>query len=305
MTFILKYANILLMNNLVHITASYAFLPLSAEQLPVLQQELIAFGKEQDMKGLMLLASEGINSTVSGSLDAIARWKARLRELEPNIVFKDSTAEKPVFRRWSVKLKKEIVSLQQPDIHPAGHHRHITPAEWNEMMQREDVVIVDARNDYEVAIGKFKGAIDPAIKTFSEFPEFVKNAELPKDKKVLMYCTGGIRCEKALLEMEKQGFQDVYQLEGGILNYLQQCPDQAFEGECFVFDKRVSVDQELKPSKTYHICPHCGNPGTLEISCLACNKDAIVCQGCAREEHHKTCSKNCAYIAQKKMSAVS
>jgi UPF0176 protein len=163
-------------------------------------------------------------------------------------------------------------------------------------------VIVDARNDYEYAIGKFKGAIDPSIKTFSEFPEFVKKGELPKDKKVMMYCTGGIRCEKALLEMEKQGYSDVYQLEGGILAYLQQFPEGNFEGECFVFDKRVAVDQHLQPSQTYHICPHCGNPGTLEVNCLACNKQAIVCYGCAKEERHKTCSKNCAYIAEKKMS---
>lgn len=292
------------MSDLIHITASYAFLPLSAEQLSVLQQELIAFGKEHDMKGLMLLASEGINSTVSGSSDAIKAWKERLQEFKSDIVFKDSTAEKPVFRRWSVKLKKEIVSLQQPDVHPNGHHRHITPAEWNEMMQREDVVIVDARNDYEVAIGKFQGAIDPKIKTFSEFPEYVKESAIPKDKKILMYCTGGIRCEKALLEMEKQGYKDVYQLEGGILNYLQQCPDQKFEGECFVFDKRVSVDQELKPSQVYHICPHCGNPGTLNISCVACKKEQVVCVGCAAEEHRKTCSKNCAHIAKKRMLSV-
>jgi UPF0176 protein len=290
------------MSDSIHITASYAFLPISEEQLPILQKELKQFGDDRNMKGLMLLATEGINSTVSGSLEAIADWKNRLRELKSDIVFKDSTSEDRVFRRWSVKIKKEIVALQKDDVHPNGHHRHITPQEWNEMMQKEDVVIIDARNDYEVAIGKFEGAIDPKIKTFSEFPEFVKESQIPKEKKVLMYCTGGIRCEKALLEMEKQGYSDVYQLEGGILNYLQQCPDEKFEGECFVFDKRVAVDQSLKPSQTYFLCPHCGDPGTKHIECIACSKESVICHDCAIEQHHHTCSKNCAYIASRKTS---
>lgn len=276
----------------IKITAAYAFLPLDEAQLKALETELDAFGIEHGMRGLVLLAPEGINSTVCGSPAAIDAWKARLRLLKNDIVFKDSTADKLVFRRWSVKLKTEIVTIKKDTIKPQGPHRHITPAEWNEMMKNDDVVILDARNDYEVAIGKFQGAIDPKLKTFHEFPAYVQKMNIPKDKKVMMYCTGGIRCEKALLAMEEEGYKNVYQLEGGILAYLEQFPHGAFEGECFVFDHRVAVNQELKPSETYGMCPHCGDPGDLTITCM-CGKQQKICTDCAQESTKNTCSKRC------------
>jgi UPF0176 protein len=253
------------------ITASYAFFPLSEQELQALHEELLQFGKDRGMRGLVLIAREGINSTVCGTPSAIAEWKERLRKLEKNIVFKDSGADALVFRRWSVKLKKEIVTIRKDDIHPHGPHRHLTPEEWKEMIKRDDVVVLDTRNHYEIEIGKFKGAVDPGIRHFREFPEFVQKTSLPKDKKVLMYCTGGIRCEKALLAMEAEGFKDVYQLEGGILAYLEKFPHEDFEGECFVFDKRVAVDQKLQPSSVYQLCYECGDP-CVQGKCEKCCK---------------------------------
>jgi len=278
----------------IHITACYAFFPLGEEQLSQMQNGLRVFGQERDMRGLVLLASEGINGTVSGNADAIREWKAHLTMLFGEIVFKDSEAEKTVFRRWSVKLKPEIVGLKRPDLQPEGRHKHLSPKEWQKVLEHEDVVMIDARNDYETEIGIFRNAIDPKIQTFQEFPDAVRSMNLPKEKKVLLYCTGGIRCEKALLAMEEEGYENVYQLEGGILAYLQQFPDRDFTGECFVFDKRVSLDQRLRPSQIYGLCPHCGDPGALETQCPACGVTKKVCVTCAKELPGRACSKRCA-----------
>ncbi|HLC75531.1 MAG TPA: rhodanese-like domain-containing protein [Candidatus Peribacterales bacterium] len=255
------------------ITASYAFFPLTQAEIVALQQELKIFGNERGMKGLVLIAPEGINSTVCGTTDAIAEWKVRMRILKNDIVFKDSHAERLVFRRWSVKMKPELITLKQPGIEPTGKHHHLTPHEWKRMMERDDVVIVDTRNWFEVAIGKFRNAIDPTIRCFQDFPDAIKASSIPKEKTVMLYCTGGIRCEKAVLTMEAQGYTNVYQLEGGILAYMEQYPHDAFEGECFVFDHRVALDQELQPSTTYHLCKQCGDPAT-KTACKSCTKKA-------------------------------
>ncbi len=235
-----------------------------------MHDELTAWGTQHGMTGLVLIATEGMNGTVAGSKEAITEWKQKVEQLCGPTIFKDSFAERAIFKRWSVKVKPEIVAIKQPSIKPQGEHKHLSPEEWNAMLQSEDVTVLDVRNDYEVAIGKFKGAIDPQIKKFHEFPTFVEQANLPKEKKVLMYCTGGIRCEKALLEMERQGYEHVYQLEGGILAYLEQFPNAQFEGECFVFDHRVAVDQELKPSQTFRLCERCGDPTSAPQTCVKC-----------------------------------
>jgi UPF0176 protein len=287
-----------------HITAFYLFTPIAAEGLPSFQSDLIAFGVARDMRGLTLIAEEGVNGTVSGSQAAIAAWKDLLTARFGPIVFKDSAAEKAVFARWSVKIKPEIVALKQPEVKPLGKRKHLTPEEWDEMLAQEDVVVLDTRNDYEVALGKFAGAISPGIENFHEFPEALKKTNLPKDKKVMMYCTGGIRCEKALIAMERQGYEEVYQLEGGILAYLEKFPEGSFEGECFVFDRRTAVDRQLHPSKTYATCPHCGLPGDKTIACSECQKSQIVCESCAADEYRLTCSKRCANEARKNEVAV-
>lgn len=254
------------------------------------------------MRGLVLVAPEGINGTVSGSSEVIALWKQHLTNQFGNIIFKDSSAEGEVFRRWFVKLKPEIVTIKHEAVQPKGRHHHLSPEEFHRVLQEEEVIVLDTRNDYEVAIGKFEGAIDPKLKKFHEFPEYVKQSGIPKDKKVLMYCTGGIRCEKALLEMEQQGYENVYQLEGGILAYLAKFPNGKFEGECFVFDHRVSVDQNLKPSSVYQLCPHCGDPGDVPVTCF-CGTQQKICAPCCADEVKKTCSKMCANQAKKRVFA--
>jgi UPF0176 protein len=288
----------------VSITAFYKFLPLAEAKLRELSTELKSFGESRGMRGLVLLAPEGINGTVSATAEVIEEWKEMISGLVGEITFKDSAAAKSVFKRWSIKIKPEIVGLHQYDVQPKGKHKHVSPAEWQEMLEKEDVVLIDARNAYEVAIGKFRGAVDPNIIQFNQFAEFAKTAPIPKDKKVLMYCTGGIRCEKAILEMEKHGYEDVYQLDGGILAYLKQFPHKDFEGECFVFDKRVAVDQNLEPSQIYGTCPHCGDPGDIRAVCRLCSTPHIVCERCTKDEWKNTCSKACANIVKKRMISV-
>jgi len=247
------------------------------------------------MRGLVLVATEGINGTVCGTPDVITKWKAIVSKDFPGIDWKDSGAESLVFPRWFVKIRTRIVGLDAKELKPSTDHNHLSPEEWNRVMEEEDTVILDARNFYETKIGMFEGAVDPKIRTFDEFRDFAKTTDLPKTKKVLMYCTGGIRCERAILEMEKQGFQHVYQLQGGILAYLKQFPNVKFKGECFVFDRRVAVDQNLHPSEHFSTCPHCGNPGDIDLSCLNCKSDAVVCDDCHKEEVKRTCTKNCRY----------
>lgn len=276
------------------ITAFYKFIDLPEEELETIQQELLQFGQDTELCGLTLLAHEGINGTIAGPKAAIEAWEAELTRRFGEITFKRSQADTQPFKRWFVKIRQTIVNLGQP-VSPNGKHNHISPEEWDNMLQQDDVVVIDTRNDYEVAIGKFEGAIDPNIKTFQEFPEYVKNANIPKDKKVLMYCTGGIRCEKAIFEMEKQGYEHVYQLDGGILRYLQERPEGTFKGECFVFDHRVAVNKDLKPSEQYALCPHTGDPADTKISCKFCGETAKVHNSCVSVPELNSCSKNCAH----------
>lgn len=287
------------MDNVVRsITAAYVFAAIPEGDLPALRTTLLAFGRTHGMEGLVLIAPEGLNGTVCGSEQAIAEWKRMLIHRFGPIEFKDSTVDRAVFKQWSVKIKPEIVALKQPGVRPAGKHRHVAPEEWHRMLQEEDVFVLDTRNAYEYEVGKFRGAVDPGLSSFHEFPAYVQRADLPKDRKILMYCTGGIRCEKALLEMERQGYENVYQLDGGILAYLERFPDGMFEGECFVFDHRVTVDRSLQPSQRYGLCPHCGHAGDKEYRCH-CGVQARVCGHCAaHEDARRTCSKRCANEAR-------
>jgi UPF0176 protein len=276
------------------ITAGYLFVPIPETSLDTVHDELVAFGEARGMRGLTLIAPEGINGTVCGSPEAITEWKAMLADRFGPMEFKDSTAGRQVFAHWSVRKKSEIVALKQQGVSPMGKRNHLSPAQWNEMLEREDVVVLDTRNAYEVALGKFEGAIDPGINAFHELPAAVQQGIVPKGKKVMMYCTGGIRCEKALIALQNEGYDDVYQLDGGILAYLEQFPDGAFKGECFVFDRRVAVDAHLKPTEVYAICPHCGLPGTERITCTECSHEQKICTKCAVHAHRNTCSKRCA-----------
>lgn len=277
------------------VTAFYKFKPIAENDVQKLRDELYEIGQNLSMGGLTIVGSEGVNGTVAGSAEAISKWKQEIEARFDEVTFKDSYSKEQPFKRWFVKIRDEIVSLGDTNIIPDGKHNHLPPEEFERMMEEEDVVVLDTRNTYETDIGIFEGAVDPRIHCFQEFPEYVKNCDIPKDKKVLMYCTGGIRCEKACLEMEKQGYENVYQLDGGILRYMKERPQKKWKGECFVFDHRIAVDENLEPSSHYHLCPHCGDPGDVHTTCAYCKKEAKICYKCENDPIRQTCSKNCAH----------
>ena len=255
------------------------------------KEPLLAFCEAQDVKGLILLAAEGINSTIAGPAEGIHAVLAYLRAdpVFADLQHKESWSDKAPFYRMKVRLKKEIVTMHVDGISPttmAG--TYVKPADWNALISDPDVVVVDTRNDYEVAIGTFKGAIDPHIHTFSELPAWAAQADAlranadGKKPKVAMFCTGGIRCEKSTAFMRAQGYDEVYHLEGGILKYLETVPPEQsqWEGTCFVFDERVSVEHGLTPG-THKLCRGCRMPledGATEsplfelgVSCPRCH----------------------------------
>jgi len=227
------------------VAALYKFVTL--EDFHELREPLLDACREAETCGTLLLAREGINGTIAGSRAGIDRVLAYLRS-DPRLAdleHKESVDESMPFYRMKVKLKKEIVTMGVPGIDPnEAVGTYVSPGDWNELLSDPEVLLIDTRNDYEYGIGSFRGAIDPRTTTFREFPEFVRTHLDPrKQKKVAMFCTGGIRCEKASAFMLKEGFEEVYHLQGGILKYLEEVPEQdsIWEGECFVFDNRVAT----------------------------------------------------------------
>ncbi|WP_409477255.1 rhodanese-related sulfurtransferase [Pseudobdellovibrio sp. HCB154] len=280
------------------ITTFYKFLPIA--DVEGTKTWFNSLAEKHQIKGLIILAAEGFNSTVS------AKSKENLENFKKDLLanfgltelnFKDSLSDKSPFRRFVVKIRPEIVTLGTPDlVPPEGINRHLTPTQWNEVMKNEKPIIIDTRNWYEYKIGTFKGALNPKTEKFTEFPAYMDSQNISKDQKVLIFCTGGIRCEKGILELTEKGYSNVYQLDGGILNYLKEYPNDQYEGECFVFDHRVAVDQDLKPTVKYTLCPHCGQPGNTPIDCKRCDTHDHICEDCAKIEWKKdTCSKDCAY----------
>jgi UPF0176 protein len=239
--------------------------------------------------GTILLAEEGINGTVSGPeegvralLDYIKSDK-RICDLE----HKESWAEENPFYRMKVRLKKEIVTLGVDGVSPTKSvGEYVEPENWNDFINDPDVVVIDTRNDYEVAIGSFKGAVDPETTSFRELPEWVEEQDnLLEGKKIAMFCTGGIRCEKSTSFMKEQGFDDVYHLKGGILKYLETVPQEEslWEGECFVFDQRVSVGHGLKQGP-YDLCHACRHPITEEDKTSELFAKGVSCPRCYNKQ---------------------
>ena len=217
-----------------------------------LQSELKDYGLKLDLKGTILLAPEGINVTsVSGEAHKVYKFLDFLSEKtqipHSRFDFKESQCTDKPFSRFLVRLKKEIISFDF-DYSDERKAQYIEPEQLDSVMENEDVVLLDTRNDYEIELGTFKNAIKPPIKTFKQFKGFVDKIEDIKDKKVITFCTGGIRCEKAATYLKDRGFSDVYQLRGGILRYFENTKAKNYEGECFVFDKRVSLKKDLKAS---------------------------------------------------------
>jgi len=216
------------------------------------------------IRGTLLLAQEGINGTIAGTREAIDQMLAALRSHPAltNLSTRESIAPAMPFQRLKIKLKREIVTFRQPVEPTQRTGQRVAPADWNALIADPEVTLIDTRNGFEVAIGSFAGAIDPETQTFTEFPEAVERLLDPqRDRKVAMFCTGGIRCEKASAYLLAQGFEQVYQLDGGILNYLAQIDpnESAWRGECFVFDERVALQHGLQPG-TYRMCQDCGRP---------------------------------------------
>jgi len=268
------------------VAAMYKFVRLP--DFETIQPKLLAFCREQNIKGTLLLAEEGINGTVSGSREAIdalmdyLKSDDRLKDIE----HKESLTEDLPFHRMKVKLKKEIVTMGQPNIKPIETSEvRVEPKDWNKLISDPDVLVIDTRNEYEYQIGSFKNAISPDTTNFREFPDYVKQQLDPeKNKKVAMFCTGGIRCEKACAYMKEQGFDEVYQLNGGILKYLEEvaAEESLWEGECFVFDSRVSVDHKLAEG-SYKQCFACRRPISDEEMQSEDYVEGVSCPRCINE----------------------
>ena len=230
-----------------------------------LRSQLLDVCQQHGILGTILLAAEGINATVSGRDSAIAALLNMLHEdcRFVDLECKHSTSDAHPFQRLKVKIKREIVSFNgKGNALLAASGRYVAPEAWNALVQDPNVVVIDTRNVYEVAIGTFPGAIDPKTRAFSEFPEFAKHALDPnRHLKVAMFCTGGIRCEKASAHLLELGFREVYHLQGGILKYLETVPPEVslWQGECFVFDDRVALEHGVRPGLSTR-CLACGNP---------------------------------------------
>ncbi len=254
------------------------------------QAPLTELCDQNGIKGTLLLAAEGLNGTVAGTQSGIAALIAFIEAIpalrEQNIELKYSTASQMPFNRMKVRLKKEIVTMGVEGIDPLQSvGAYVQPEEWNALIDDENTILIDTRNDYEYAIGTFKGAIDPKTKTFREFPQWVEDHRGDLEgKKIAMFCTGGIRCEKATAFVKGLGFDDVYHLKGGILKYLEDMPaeDTRWEGECFVFDERVSVGHGLVEGDV-QLCRACRNPVTPEGKLSQFYEEGISCDSCYHE----------------------
>ncbi len=251
------------------ILAFYAFTPLSNKDMYVLSNNIKNISTMNNIKGTVLIALEGVNGTICGK--AFEAEKV-IKEIESYLPLncldiKISWSNKQAFKRLRVRQKKEIVTIGIPDVNPRELvGKYVEPTNWNELISDPNTLVIDTRNEYEIGIGTFTGAINPHTRNFRDFPKWVKT-KLPQiikeksTKRIAMFCTGGIRCEKATSLLKKEGFNDVHHLQGGILRYLKEIPEDQSQwiGECFVFDQRVSLNHELKPG-IHSMCHACGSP---------------------------------------------
>ena len=279
------------------IRSFYIFKKLTETELADLEAALVSWAKELQILGLVIVSTEGLNTTICGSDLGLSKFIELVREFfkqDTSVINASESTTRP-FRRFRVRRRSEIVTLGREGFMPnLKDDSHLEPEVWHQMLQDPNTIVIDTRNWYETKIGKFRTAIDPKISVFTEFSDYVEKAQIPKDKNVLIYCTGGIRCEKGIAEFQTRGYDKVYQLKGGILNYLKKFPDGEFDGECFVFDHRTAVDTHLQASKRYHMCAHCGQPADEAIECRRCDSKAYVCDTClTQNDANRSCSKNC------------
>ena len=259
-----------------------------------------SYCKELGVKGRIYISAEGINGTLAGRPEQINAYKRNLRSMQgfEDTEFKTNTSDYIPFAKLICKVREEVVALHiDKDVDPAQGGRHISPEKWRKIMEEEDeqnYVVIDVRNDYESKIGHFKGAIKPDVGNFYEFPEWLDKANIDKDKKVLMYCTGGIRCEKFSVLMKEKGWDDVNQLHGGILNYAKKEGGKHFKGKCFVFDDRLVVPVNEEDMKPIARCEITGKPADTYINCanMECNK-LFVCSEEGARQMEGCCSEAC------------
>ncbi|WP_418592458.1 rhodanese-related sulfurtransferase [Ponticoccus sp. (in: a-proteobacteria)] len=258
------------------------------EDPEALRQPLIDLCTAERITGTLLLAGEGINGTVAGPRAGIDRLLAQIRTLPgcADLEWKLSTATDRPFARLKVRLKREIVTMGQPDVDPTARTGHyVEPADWNALIRSPDVAVIDTRNDYEVAIGTFEGAVDPKTDSFRDFPAWWEaNKHRFHNKRIAMFCTGGIRCEKSTNWLIGQGVEEVYHLRGGILKYLEEIPeaDSTWQGDCFVFDGRVSVGHGLVEGP-HDLCHACRRPILPGDRARPEYEDGVSCHLCAGE----------------------
>ncbi|WP_404364588.1 rhodanese-related sulfurtransferase [Marinobacter sp.] len=271
------------MSNSVVVCALYKFAVL--DDFKTLRQPLLELMTASEVRGTLLLAREGINGTIAGSregVDAIKAWLGRDERFD-GIDYKESLVDVQPFKRTKVKLKKEIVTLGVEGIDPKRIvGTYVKPADWNALISDPDVLLIDTRNQYEVEIGTFRNAVNPATDTFREFPDYVRsNLDPARHRKVAMFCTGGIRCEKSTAYLKEQGFDEVYHLQGGILKYLEEVPEEQslWQGECFVFDDRVTVNHRLERGD-YDQCHACRRPITEEDKTRPEYERGVSCHQC-------------------------
>lgn len=271
------------------IVAFYKFVPFA--EFADWQAPLLTHCKEHGIMGTILLAAEGVNGTISGptpeAVDAALNY-LRNDERFADLETKFSTADKQPFNRLKVRLKQELVPLGIPGVDPSKKvGTYVAPKDWNALISDPDVTLIDTRNDYEIGVGTFQGAVDPDIQVFREFVDYSQEHLDPNQhKKVAMFCTGGIRCEKATSYLLDQGFEEVYHLKGGILKYLEEVPaeESLWEGECYVFDKRVSVVHGLDKG-THHMCYACGHPVSPQDMESPRYQPKVSCPYCYDEKH--------------------
>jgi len=271
------------------VAAFYNFISILDQDILFIKEQLTRLSSTQEIKGTILIASEGVNGTVCGTENAIALFVEQLKQLLKisDINVKYSWTEKQAFRRFKARKKKEIVTIGLKQINPSKSvGRYIKACEWNEFLEDPDTVIIDTRNEYEIKIGNFVGALNPHTNSFREFPVWVQKYLKPlieenPSLKIGMYCTGGIRCEKATSYLIEEGFSEVHHLEGGILKYLEEIsPEESlWDGECFVFDQRVSLNNQLLPG-SHTMCHACGLPISPEDLKKSSYIKGLQCEAC-------------------------
>jgi UPF0176 protein len=270
------------------ITAFYHFIDFP--QVEELKEPLLIFCKKNDLKGTILLAKEGINSTISGtreSIDALYKYLNEVLGIE-DLVYKESSHKEQPFMKMKVRLKKEIVALGVDDLDVEGlKGDYIAPKDWDDFIAADDVLVIDTRNKYETFLGSFDRAVDPKTNTFREFPHWVEEnlKDTDKDKKIAMFCTGGIRCEKSTAYMKSQGFKNVYHLEGGVLQYFEDTKAKAWHGSCFVFDERVALTKDLVSDDENLHCRTCNKHLDTDDIRIASIK-TMTCMECKDDAHH-------------------